>query len=60
MIIRQSSLDLMQKYLIPTGENTYKLKEIPDSDSEKEKLLELDELQFISYGYHMIDDYEKL
>ena len=49
----------MEKHLVPVGENKYRLRDIPKSDYVNKKLRELDELQVLCYGEHMIEDFEK-
>lgn len=59
MLLKKDDLAIVEKYLIPVGENKYRLKDIPRLDHINKKLRELDELQILCYGEHMIEDFEK-
>lgn len=60
MLLQKGDLDIMKKYLIPIGDDSYRLKETPISQDDRNKLLALDRYQLVCYGTHLIEDYEKL
>jgi len=59
VLLKKDDLAIMEKHLVPVGENKYRLRDIPKSDYVNKKLRELDELQVLCYGEHMIEDFEK-
>lgn len=61
MLLTVDDARLMDKYLEEIGEDVYRLKNIMSiSHKDKEKLLELDNLQYLCYGKHIIEDYQQL
>lgn len=60
MLLRKSDMEIIKKYLEPVNDDTYRLKNVPIPENVRKTLLELDELQTVCYGTHMIEDYEKL
>lgn len=59
MLIRVSDMKLMKKYLVPIDNDIYKLKDTTIPKKDLEKLRELDDLQVLCYGSHMIKDWEE-
>lgn len=59
MLFLANDLELIGKYLTPTGADTYRVKDTHIPQNAKERLMELDEMQVLSYGYHMIEDFEE-
>lgn len=60
MLLTTKNAQLIGKYLEPIGDDVYRLKSIPKEIEDRNLLLEMDELQVLCYGNHMIADYQVL
>ena len=58
MLLGIEDIRFMSKYLNETREGTYRLKRIEISSEDLERLRELDDLNVLCYGRHLIEDFE--
>ena len=58
MLLGIEDIKFMSKYLNETREGTYRLKRIEISSEDLERLRELDDLNVLCYGRHLIEDFE--
>ncbi len=58
MLLGIEDIKFMSKYLDETREGTYRLKRIEISSEDLERLRELDDLNVLCYGRHLIEDFE--
>lgn len=60
MLLTTKNAQLIGKYLEPIGDDVYRIKSVPKEIEDRKLLLEMDELQVLCYGNHMIVNFQAL